>query len=443
MQYWDPPSVGDPRIKDTFSNYGVSYLNQMDVVYFFAGKFARLVRPLVGQDCLALRLFNVALLAGLMLWAWRMPARLRILFLPLCISPQIWYIFSYFNGDAFPLALSFAVTALLALIWTEPDKPQRGRLILLGVLLGFLATSKQNYYVFLVFFACFWLAAQRWTLRRGLLLRQAGLAFLVAAIVFGARFGSYQWAMRHERPAAEARVAEKMAAEEFKPSSQTNGTAYWGLQMRAHGVTWEQMFTGEWKWHIFTFRSAFGKYGPMNIEPPLIFYIFIGRVFAVFVFVLFAGLLWRQAAQALSQIDDKPRKTGFVKARPLSALYGASKLRLRLAAGCRQRRKDRLCQQPKAAQAPPYYGRSAWSEAALLAVFMFLTVFQSFWHSWTADFQSQGRYLFPILAMMACALIRYPTVPARFRRALWWCGLGLWGLSMWSFVAVGLARIAR
>jgi len=149
------------------------------------------------------------------------------------------------------------------------------------------------------------------------------------------------------------------------------------------------MFTGEWKWHIFTFRSAFGKYGPMNIEPPLIFYSIIGRVVAVFAVVLFAGLLRRRTP------------------------------------------------------APPCGDGGAGLEAALLAVFLFLTVFQSFWHSWTADFQPQGRYLFPILAMTACALIRYPTVPARFRHALWWSGLGLWGLSMWSFVAVGLARIAR
>ncbi|MFP5239568.1 MAG: hypothetical protein ACLGQW_07055, partial [Acidobacteriota bacterium] len=62
MDYWDPPKVGDERARGAYSNYGVSYLNQLDAVYFFAGKFARVVAPLAGKDYLALRLFNVCLL---------------------------------------------------------------------------------------------------------------------------------------------------------------------------------------------------------------------------------------------------------------------------------------------------------------------------------------------------------------------------------------------
>jgi len=399
MRFWDPPAVDDARIRNTFSNYGASYLSQMDVVYFFAGKFARLVEPLVGRDYLGLRLFNVALLAGLMLLAWRTPARLRILFLPLFVSPQIWYIFSYFNGDALPLALGFACAALLARVLTEQTKPQRLRLILLGLLLGLLATSKQNYYVFLVFFACSWLAALVPASRKGQrvwMLRQAVLVFLIAGIVFGARFGSNLWATRTQYPGARAHVAEQMADEEHKPSSQADGTAYWGLAMRSRGITWTEMFTGEWKWHVFTYRSAFGKYGPMTIESPSWFYTAIGWLFAAFVLILFAGLLRRQA-----------------------------------------------CEPPCGSGEGGDDGRGGRSQAALFALFSALTVFQSFWHSWNSDFQSQGRYLFPILAMMACALIYSPTNPPKFRRMLWGGGILLWGVSMWSFVAVGLAQIAR
>jgi len=94
-------------------------------------------------------------------------------------------------------------------------------------------------------------------------------------------------------------------------------------------------------------------------------------------------------------------------------------------------------------------GRQAREGWLLWLAFSLMTVGQSLWHSWTADFQAQGRYLFPILAMTACLMTRFssgePATPtaARLRLGLWGLGLTLWGMSLWSFVAVGLARIPR
>jgi hypothetical protein len=396
MQYWDPPKVGDARARAAYSNYGVSYLDQLDAVYFLAGKFACLVKPFVGQDYLALRLFNVALLALLMVLAWRLPSRLRIVFLPLLISPQPWYVFSYFNADALPLALSFIAAYFLTRLLDDRPKggpgaraPQSGRpgawrLAWLGLTLGLLAISKQNYYVFLVFFACFWLGLAWLGLDRGkrtASLKQAGLVFAMAAAIFGARYGAHVWVVRHQPPDAVAKVAEQLAADEFKPSKQAEGKGFWGMNMRAQGVTFTQMFTGEWKWHVFTFRSSFGKYGAMDIEPPLIFYRYIGWMLEAFLAVMLVALLRNGPAGRMT--------------------------------------------------------------AALFVLFAILTVLQSVWHSWTADFQAQGRYLFPILGMLACALPCCQEVPGRVRQALWIVGGGMWGMSIWSFVAVGLARIPR
>ena len=406
MQYWDPPQVGDERARAAYSNYGVSYLDQLDAVYFLAGKFACLAKPFVGQDYLALRLFNVTLLAGLMVLAWRLPPRLRICFLPLFISAQPWYVFSYFNADALPLALSLVAAVLLARsfdccaprdaaadgqetspsrsVGARPVRVRFGGTFWLGLTLGLLAISKQNYYVFLVYFACQWLT-QAWLDAggpgRAALVRRAGLAFALASAIFLVRYGAHVLIGMRQPPDAVAKVAEQLASDEFKPSKQADGKGFWGMNMRAHGVTFIQMFTGEWKWHVFTFRSSFGKYGVMDIEPPLIFYRYIGWMFEAFLAVMLAAL----------------------------ALNG------------------------------PAGRMSAW----LLVLFAALTVLQSVWHSWTADFQAQGRYLFPILAMMACVLPRCRKTPGFYRQALWIVGMGMWGMSLWSFVTVGLARIPR
>lgn len=389
MQYWDPPKVGDPRAMGAYSNYGVSYLNQLDAVYFIAGKFARLVKPLAGPDYLCLRLFNVALFALLAFLGWRLRGRNRVVFLPLFISPQAWYVFSYFNGDALPLALTFVVAFLLARILEDAGSapprlacPGLGRLLGLGLTLGLLAISKQNYYVFLVFFLCLWLV-MAWFggTERPVSLRPAVLALSLAVAVFAVRYGANVWIERHQAPDVADKVAERIAPQEFKPSVLEKGGGFWGARMRSKGVTLVQMFTGEWKWHIFTFRSAFGKYGAMDIEAPLIFYRYIGWMLDAFAAVLFIALLRG--------------------------------------------------------------GREARAGAGLLALFVFLTVFQSLWHSWTNDFQAQGRYLFPILGMAACALARFEDRLGRLGPALWAVGIGMWGMSMWSFVAVGLAKIPR
>jgi len=382
MEYWDPPKIGDERALGAYSNYGVSYLNQLDAVYFLAGKFACLVKPFVGKDYLALRLFNVGLLALITVLAWRLPVKCRIGFLPLYITPQAWYVFSYFNGDALPLALTFVSAFMLSRISEDTDSSGTRRLIWLGAALGILAISKQNYYVFLVFLLCSWLALTWFDREKFLLgLRRAGLVLGLAAVIFCARYGAHVWIVRNQPVDAVAKVAEQIAPAEFKPSALEKGEGFWGSRMRSKGVTLVEMFTGEWKWHIFTFRSAFGKYGTMDIEAPLIFYRYIGWALDAFAVVLFAALL-RAGPQARAM-------------------------------------------------------------ACLLLVFTCLTVFQSLWHSWTSDFQSQGRYLFPILGMAACVLIRFASRLGRLGSALWAVGICMWGMSAWSFVAVALARIPK
>src|SRR5262249_16704993 len=151
IDHWLPPKAGDPATLDTYSNYGLSYLNETDFPYLFAGKFAALLAPVVSND-LAFRLFDVVLLAILPPFCRMGPAAFLI-FSPLLLSPQIWYIFSYFNGDAFALFLAVLIAYQVAAPGSQfnanLDSPGLRRnisgAVVLGLLIGLLALSKKNY----------------------------------------------------------------------------------------------------------------------------------------------------------------------------------------------------------------------------------------------------------------------------------------------------------
>src|SRR5215510_12569381 len=63
VNHYLPPEIGDPSVRDSYSVWGVSYLNYHWIEYFLAGKFTLIFTTIIGDDLIAARLFNVALLA--------------------------------------------------------------------------------------------------------------------------------------------------------------------------------------------------------------------------------------------------------------------------------------------------------------------------------------------------------------------------------------------
>ncbi len=387
IDYWDFPRIGDERTYQSYSNYGVSYLQQLDVVYFFAGKFARAVRGLVPTDYLALRFFNITLFAILCGLLFRLPDKKKLAFLPLFCSPQIWYIFSYFNGDAFPLFVSYLLVFLFARLDFPAPLPSFSprlapvrRLILIGLTLGVLLVSKQNYYVLIAFFLSFLglVSLEGKNLRPGI--KNVTVILVTAAVIFGARFAYHAYVNRELPPDAVSQMAEKFADNSLKPSAQQNGQSFWGLRMRDQGLTFPEMFT-TWNWHIWAFRTSFGVYDYMKVYAPLIHYRYVK---------------WA-----------------------LLALFLATALSI-----CKT-------------------GRAGLAETGLFLVFAGLTVFQAVYHSWINDFQAQGRYLFPIAAMASLVMARRAEALWRHRVLILLCAFALYALGMYSFTCVGLTGIAR
>src|SRR5688572_5676432 len=56
---WLPPAVGDLRAGKSYTQYGFSYLDEFDPVYFFAGKLGALLSPVTAELYLAFRAFNL------------------------------------------------------------------------------------------------------------------------------------------------------------------------------------------------------------------------------------------------------------------------------------------------------------------------------------------------------------------------------------------------
>lgn len=114
---WLPRAVDDPKVLETVNPWGASYVFRTEVGYWFAGKFSALLSGLVHGDYLRGRLFNAFLFLILCIIAARRAQSAPLLLLALVVSPQIWYTFSYFNGDAF----AFFVAMLIAWQLVDPE----------------------------------------------------------------------------------------------------------------------------------------------------------------------------------------------------------------------------------------------------------------------------------------------------------------------------------
>jgi len=397
LKYFDPPKAGDPRTLESLSKYGISYLNQFESVYFVAGNFAKILTVCGVPDYLALRLFNLTLFGLLVALALRLRGQARIAFLPLFLSPQIWYIFSYFNGDALPLALSFVPVWLVARDFfpprpdadpddadaddSDPDvavQPPAWRtwaLVLFATAAIF--TCKMNYYVFLAYLFAFpaAIAANRGRWRSAAKIVMLGAVVALLGLAARQEFEHY---VNGDQANTSQMVAEQFAQQDFKPSSQDIGVAHFGIHMRDMGLSYKDLFA-VWDWDIWTFRTSFGTYDYMKIYAPFIYYRYMS---------------W--------------------------ALIG-----LTLAVGIPLLRA----------------GREPALLAGLALFFAVACIFQSTWHSWINDFQAQGRYLFPIAAITGMLLARQRErlvnlfIPA--------CAGAMYALSIYSFVFVGLAEIPK
>lgn len=388
VNHWWPAPLNDPTIAPTFSHYGFSYMSDLDVAYFLMGKFIALLQGWLTTPEIAARLFNVLLFVILAAWLAR---RLEASLAPfiLLISPQVWYVFSYVNGDAWALFVAMLIVVQLADQKSGLQRYFEGKTwsdslrgaVSFALLLALMIMAKRNYYLFLLFvgFVAGWATLSE----HGLALKiQRARKWIVVLLLAAAFYSPVRIA--HEAlngfdiPRRQQEQAEKYAAPHFKPSEIAAGTGAGRLVMRNKGVPFAELFT-ERGWLGESFQSFCGVYRWMRLKDNDYYYVLMGLLYAALV----ASLLVRVVR--LSWRD---------------ALFAAGVL---TTAG--------------------------------------LVVLISAYHSWTADYQPQGRYLFPILPMFAFLFYRYrEALRSRAFYLLFGC---LFACSIYSFIFTGLRNIPK
>jgi hypothetical protein len=382
-RHWLPPAADAPEIAASYSGYGFSRLNSREIAYFLTGKFAWLTEPLRLPAYQRHRLFNVLLLGCLALLAFRSPPA-RLIFLPLLITPQAWYVFSSCNSDAFALFLCLIAAQQLA----APESLLRRYLsgqsgwraaVALGLLAGGLLLIKKNFLIFVVFAALF-------VLLNGLLLRQrltwpalrraaalGGIALALFSLQAGADIAANGW----NKAAKIQQLREEHAERAYKPSTEL-AKKHPHLQLRARGVSFGEMLSGSgtYRWGGKALRSFYGVYGHASVAASAAYY------------ELMSWSGWLFCGLAVLTV----------------LLRGGTEERLLLLnlSGCG-----------------------------------LLLVGAAAWASWTKDFQPQGRYMLPLLPMLGLLLARTgPLFPPLLLRALFTL---MFLLSLCSFLFVGLA----
>ena len=381
-----PPKIGDPAIRHTYSAYGVSRLHSGEIVYLFAGKFIRLLSSFHLHPYQSFRFFNTILFVILVLLSlYTVPEKLIVL--PLLISPQIWYVFSYADSDAFALFILLIAACQVCLptssfnVFLEKGLSRKtiAPLMLLGLLTGLSLLVKKNFYFFHLFLVgylgwrlCFFEPKKKIFLQRCLLI---GLVGLFCA---GSWWGADYYVNGFDRNAKLLQCREKFAKKMYKPSTPLHKKHIY-LQMKDRGTTLQHFLDID-RWGEKSFRSSFGVYG----------YTTVSASFTYYDFVRFAGLaLLIGIMVVLVTRGGLPGVTLFLL--------------------------------------------TAAASFSLLVVAMY--------HAWTVDFQAQGRYFLPMVPMFAVLAnktercFRHPIIQLMI--------LAMFFLSVYSFIFVGMQGVAK
>lgn len=386
MSNWLPPAVDAPAISHTYSVYGVSRLNSREISYFFCGKLAQLTAPLKLPGYLNLRIFNILLFGLIMLYVFR-HQQAGLIAIPFLLSPQLWYVFSYCDSDAFALAIAFFVGCQVVLpdsmlhVYLRAEKHNVFRLIVLGFLCAMLFLLKKNYYFFILFVFLYVfgknLLHKEWQ-DKTLLFKRFALIILIGMCLTGIRVSADYAVNGMDRSEKIAELREKLAQPLYKPSTPLEKKHSF-LYRKARGDSLATIIKVD-RWFEKTFRSAFGVYGYSTVSASGIDYDVVRWVSTSFLLFLVLSIFVRGGIQG--------------------------NMLLLLFLSC---------------------------SGGLIAA--------SLWHSWTADFQPQGRYLFPVIPMLGIiAWHTYRLMPVSISRLFL---LTMFMLSVYSFVYVGLLHIPK
>ena len=388
LDHWNPPHVDDPAIRSSYSPYGFSRLNFNEIYYLLNGKFVHLLEPMNLSWHVACRTMNVFLFLFITaLTVYSIPA--RYVAIPLLVSPQIWYVFSYCNSDALGVFACFIAASLIVdrgsvlhrFLTGTPCMMWVVRGAVSAVCLGMLLVIKKNYYPF-IGIALVFLLMDIWRNfaadeRKKIFIRIGVLCCLGAALFVYKKAADY--AVNGLDRTQKVRAMQLATAQPLYHPDTPLEKQHPQLSWKERGVSLKYMvYTA--RWFEKTFRSAFGVYGYTSLSGSFGYYDLIrwcGLALLIYFFMVIAmkgGLFYT-------------------------------------------------------------------TQATVVAAASIMLIAASFYHSYVNDFQAQGRYLLPIFMMLAilCGQTRQLIEKRIFSFGV--CVMFM--LSSYSFIAIALQNIPR
>jgi len=276
------------------------------------------------------------------------------------LTPQAWYVFSYFNADAFPLFLALIAAGLISdernglNEFMRSGNMKSATLWIAVFCVGLILVSKGNYLPLVPAFVL-WLAVQHLNLRasfvglilagllalgtahmlkgvlgstpvfvnwylplaaigylliagtsgflclrwwndvraRKIMFRLAGFA-LMCVVVASPRIA---WDVHvngwpAEKAASIRSVEEIRAGHDFKPSTIAQNKGYQTIRLAQRGASLEEVALAPYHWASISLESAFGVYGYMNIFSPKWLYYALYGIAGVFILLVFYSALY-------------------------------------------------------------------------------------------------------------------------------------------------------
>ncbi len=349
--YWKknslPSYVQSEEILPSISHYGVTYLMDLNVSYIIAGKFSRLLAVVGLSTQCAVRIFNIFLFLIICVVFYNLYSYKRYTLVVL-FFPQFWYLFSYYNGDAWCL---FCGLCFVLLSWSPLSIIQQtlsGKLygkegirsILLTTFLLFnIVLSKKNHWIFLVYAFIIILYSfynSNYSVNSRAIVGRAINRTITALITVMLTFILYFAYKQHYFDNESVNlVMEETARLGFRPSDISNNNSYDTLNIRNKGVSIIDMLFQKG----FLSQSVlglFGQYGWLQYYARIEYYYIMGILFSLYTIVIYKSFSTNIKSSNLVLL--------------LSVL------------GC-----------------------------------IILLICLSAWHSWNNDFQPQARYLLPAI----------------------------------------------
>jgi hypothetical protein len=381
-----PPPLDAPEIASTYSIYGHSRLSTFEIYYQLAGYFQAIPNRFDAASPGGARLFGLVIFALFIAFSFYQK-NFRPFALPLLLSAQTWYLYSYTNSDGFALALVLFVAYLAAAPnslltrFLSENRPAKfaSTAAALGLVFGAMLLLKPNYYFFILFlgFYLLWRIAQGAFPDRGRLWKRLLLLMLIAASIFGVRVGMDVAANGWGRAGIKAEMQELHASASYKSSAPLERKNLM-LDLKGQGHALGYLLVNA-RWFEKSFNSAFGVYGFTDFMASTTYYDLVRAISLILLAVL------------LLAVHKSPGHANMIL---LIILV--------------------IC------------------SSGLIAA--------SIWSSWTTEFQPQGRYLFPILPMFS--IVYYHAREYAPLNLLEWLSITLYLLAIYSFIYIGIANMS-